>query len=1851
MKKKFLKKQFWVILGLLVLCLGQPDVVYSQNENLDKIAVEKEKQRKLVKQLIAEINAKKKFSPDGFDNVYRLLGEHNPDYQLYLYTLKESYQRLSQAESNYRQILSAEIIAKAKSRQKGQTSQPTTKDYLYDRSQEAKENYERQQELARKLLAQSLREASSYEDKAKAYAMSEGLLRTSRLEYEMTVAAHSRVRKDGKGDILRMRNLLRDAKNNKTDVRLSEWENHKKKNLQDLVKRGFDGERELAKKKAEFLHWEKEEFKSFGDNHAIEAENWLRSQKLEADIDEYRRLASNGKIVNAKGNPITEKLRIEIAKEAELTMADMMKDRAVKSNVLQRLTGRVDGRLTQSENINSDIVGTPEYNALDFLDPGYTTTKPEYMLALAHAIRKEEEKIDKWRTDFIPEYKMSVGAADAHRIAGVAGEMSLASVDARIAKYHKEANAFAEALTAMAKTPNPEDLKETEHYMLLKNEHYIVPDGLGGEKYVFPPIGSISNLQNDLNLPGSHWINSISGKNMATALASVAVPEFAAGRVGVLLKGLGAAERTVIGGSKAADILVGMGTDATFEYIDNKKVDVEKLLIESTLLAGTLEGAGKATEVFSEALMAPINIPKLETFVKKSMGLAVETSLQTLYSKSDGNSELTYEDFFSGLVNGTISKAASSTTQKVKLPKWIKDLAKGQNNIDRLGQRYKEAEQRFKDIGGEDYVKGLEIAKAFPLSSTERLNANYGSDRLGTEKMTDRLTKSLESGEITWGDMIMLYADRPELRPVMAMINKRRDERFKSFVKDAQVAARRDVKGIYEAKAAEISATMEKGSNEYMLANAENREKYTNRLRDINTEPITPGSNNLTSDMDRSIKSDFVRKYLKETYRNRANGAKTPATSAQSWDVNEYIDVFPTIKNTLRLSGRLNKTMATKEFGGLTEAEVLRANLSHEEAVEANSHAAAMLHMNKGQRKKYKKNLYKNTDAAQRDLLKRQFMVSDRSLKVADTELRTEMNNLVANDPSLKNNQSDLATLARDNLYGRRTEAIAAKEFELSQLQKQIDNTIPERAGEMEKRRDLLAAEIERDWGYALREGVETYASFTGLDVVVNRGQAKKMSMRDMINNPDFNREQLKKEGFDYSDRQLDGFLRDQIMMMTHHMNGFNEKGESAVEATAAVGKYAERAVLALKLKGVDLSKEPYASLSKDAEILVKARKNPAELRKALEKIGGGEGRADEGLRKFSKMIMNGLPGTEGLYESGMAEAATDGNGPIGGDLRRTRGMLASQRRFEEEQARLAFAMGPATAAKKTAEKMDWVNNELIELKKEKGRRDHLGSKYLRKDWDKAEQLESELAGLDERVRILRELGAPFPKKLSDRRIAIRKELKEFEEFYKVDEHAKSLSNDKERHPDDIKLDNLIKSKEEEKERLGKSLKEFMDKADEEEKALAQEDPFAEPILSFSNEETNKEVLETAKVKFIAMNGISEKVPATMELVGGDGKQTYIFPELTQKVTPGIYKVKLDYISDYIADSELTNVKFTNETDTIVSSNHYGRLQMKAFDREDKPAKYLVLIYEGGNLLYTSEGFDQYFDLPSGNYNLMFSVAGEEVEKENISVSPGTITDVEVRLSELEDDKPDIYVETAKPVYTKEEEIEVNYAVKLPNELQGRQWALTLAEASSGVAEKKFFLAEMSIPPSGVVNFDKMKPGQYQIRVVLMTPPNRSGEGMFENLLAKTSFEVEGKVEEIKIPVPPNWAQGTLMNSNDGSCDAHKGKYLVFMNAGGGQFKNLKTGEINQFMSVGPGESLAVAAPVLSAWIRVFSSDARPADPSKVPRSSISYGTISHLVDGWWFQAGCNDGTHRDTPCDNGRGDGGSTPFDCTTRQ
>ena len=247
----------------------------------------------------------------------------------------------------------------------------------------------------------------------------------------------------------------------------------------------------------------------------------------------------------------------------------------------------------------------------------------------------------------------------------------------------------------------------------------------------------------------------------------------------------------------------------------------------------------------------------------------------------------------------------------------------------------------------------------------------------------------------------------------------------------------------------------------------------------------------------------------------------------------------------------------------------------------------------------------------------------------------------------------------------------------------------------------------------------------------------------------------------------------------------------------------------------------------------------------------------------------------------------------------------------------------------------------------------------------------------------------------------------------------------------------------------------------------------------------------------------------------------------------------------------------------------------------------------------------------------------------------------------LKEEKPDIWIETSKKVYNKEEQIQVSYDVKLSDELSNRDWVIVLANASDGDQGWKAMYPGSTMLTSDSFSLEKLEPGAYEMRIFLEIPPSRNSASMFENLLTKASFKVEGKIEENAIPIPENWAKGTLYNSNDGSCN-YKGKYLIFMNAMGGKFKNLVTGEINQFMIVAPGAKLEVAAPASGAFIRVFLSSSSTATTATGER--ISFGSLSQLTNGWWFSAGCKNGTRPAIPCDSGNGQGtGNDPFNCST--
>ena len=108
-------------------------------------------------------------------------------------------------------------------------------------------------------------------------------------------------------------------------------------------------------------------------------------------------------------------------------------------------------------------------------------------------------------------------------------------------------------------------------------------------------------------------------------------------------------------------------------------------------------------------------------------------------------------------------------------------------------------------------------------------------------------------------------------------------------------------------------------------------------------------------------------------------------------------------------------------------------------------------------------------------------------------------------------------------------------------------------ARELTRTRNEKLAQVHREWGVALREGIETYASLENLDVVLGDAQFPDIKVRQLINDQNYTRAGLAKDGRELTDGQVGNMLNDQIMMMTHHMNGYHEGHEGTIDAASAM--------------------------------------------------------------------------------------------------------------------------------------------------------------------------------------------------------------------------------------------------------------------------------------------------------------------------------------------------------------------------------------------------------------------------------------------------------------------------------------------------------------------------------------------------------------------------------------------------------------------------------------------------------------------------------------------------------------------------
>ena len=1067
-----------------------------------------------------------------------------------------------------------------------------------------------------------------------------------------------------------------------------------------------------------------------------DAEYWLRQREREADVAEYVRLARGGIFVDpSTGQPIEGTERQRIGRNAETQLAEALRRADLDEGVLANLMGFADTRVVVAGEREADIAASDEYRALDFITPSLEGAKAqEIFRALGLSVRREQDRINAWRAARVPEggeggvdgwlyenfvAKQTVGLGRASEIGdwGLTKD-SLEQIDRRIAFFQRDADAVVAAFDAASRVSDPKDLLKTvegsRQHRLLERYGYIARGSDGSQSFRIPTDARVSGrLARDLNLPGSSWLDIISGANLMKLVVLAAAPELAAARFGLLLESLELGAGAVRIGVIVSESLAGTALDAGINLATGERVDVEKLAIESLFLAPVIQGASRVAGEAGTALAALLKDrgrrQAAETFLTQSLGLASETALQT-YWQAHLQGTVTYEDFLSNLVNGAISRGARGALDRVGPARSstvdaIRGFRRGRQPIPE-GLEPVFAGPEGRSARRETVNRAEENQKQFD-EAVRQLREVVGDD-LAHPDAPLKIVEALERGNYAWADLKMLYRNDPErLRPLMAAANEARGRFAESIVSKARVRAREQIEAEYRDRTRRLTDALKDQPDTLREALAQAEAWRQQQLDLVEAKPFAPGSDDLTSDIDRSVASPYVRNALKQVTDAMLGADGAPPTSARAYDLNEYIDVFPVIRRTQALDLTRQSPPDYPE-------------LTHQQGVEAIAMSSAMLHMSPAQRAQFRENALASATGDQLATLKLQFGLAELSLRRGEQELKAEIDRLVAAGGD--RTDIDLVTRARDNLYGERTQRLHDLEYQLSRVTPDSDEA---------KR---LAAEIEREWSFALREGIETYSSFSGLDVIVVRGQLQKRSIRDLINDEGFTAQAL-----GMSPEQTRAMLHDQTLMIVEHVRAFHEGHEPPADAASALGKYAERAVLALKLTGADLSSGAAAELNRISELLVRARKDPDQLREQLETFGNGS--ADQGVQNLIALVERAVPGLEGLFDPNLRPRATDTpdrvdvTTPEG--MARARALLALQRERDQERERERVQYGTGAVALSAEATLARDRAELADLEAEKARTDRLRSRYRRADWPRVEQLESERASITRQIDLL----------------------------------------------------------------------------------------------------------------------------------------------------------------------------------------------------------------------------------------------------------------------------------------------------------------------------------------------------------------------------------------------------------------------------------------------------------------------------------------------------------------------------------
>ncbi len=1107
------------------------------------------------------------------------------------------------------------------------------------------------------------------------------------------------------------------------------------------------------------------------------------------DMEEYRRLALTGLVVDPETNvPVGGILRIRVAEQAEKALVQYL-DRVGRLGEFRKLWSSEPLR-DLGKSLVEKIKYRPDYKILHYLETGETPTPKHFFLIVANVIRTEQEAlVSVYRDGYLGGKWDQVDLEQLMRVANLYGDGddNIEEVKERLNRFIKEMDTAHDALLN-ARKMSPEQLEQDKprHYQLMRQMGYIdIPDNdQKRARYVIPETARsfrsfAERASNNVDIPGKGILAAVNLRTAGQAAISAILPELAGAQFAAYGRNVFVSERAYAAATLAGEAIAGTLLDASMESFFNRRdarpgqkikgVEWDRLILESMILGTVTQFTGGVVdEAFDVTLKTlgsktpnsalykaikkhPLMAKHVEAYARTALGLASETSLTTFFQMYvQGNMDET--SWQAVLINSALSRAVAKGVNLAESPKVTWQEIK--RYLPKESRPVFDANPRLIAETRENINRQREEARKTLKDFQERT-----AGEIITSK---RLFRELAQGELSWRNLtkVIYPAMKDRLRGPMESLRVMRKRSFDKMKRKAIKRSIRDINRFFDLltiKANNKSKTKTELTTK--LKKIEARREAELQL--VRKKIIAPGSQDPTSDIDRSSRSQWVRRHLRAIYdaEIRLSRVGDGPSSARAFDVNEYINVMPFISETGQYMSAM-RSFTAKEGPG---------NLGHSVAMEALSLAAVMRFMSAPERLIFLDNkraaLKAEIDAGQAmavdsGRLERQIEFAMNSIAKAEKVFQIERAEVAKRKPGLRDSEIDL--LATDAIYDRKMAKISNKQFELSLIENQNS---PEALG--------LRAEIMRDMADGLRSGIETYSSPVGIDIIVSRIQGakrpdgSKKKVADRLEEAGFT---LKGELSDFSSHDIKAMINDQLMFITEHVHGFSSGHEGAYETGRALGKYIERAFLGMKILGLDIGEvrrrpeyDPHRRLLEAAQSLAAVKDNPEALLERLKDFSRTSPPSYEsGMAEIFWLIEKVLPGMKNL--TGVSADAPPIKATSAAESRQLdatyrRARMIARLHWRDELTLVRETLGPEHAIKLVSTDIAGTKAKIASINQRMAAMAKLGEDYQSKDWGVVSRLQNALYEVRVLAANLTDPKAPLLKEIHKQKKAVEAQL------------------------------------------------------------------------------------------------------------------------------------------------------------------------------------------------------------------------------------------------------------------------------------------------------------------------------------------------------------------------------------------------------------------------------------------------------------------------------------------------------------